>query len=366
MDNKITKKRFANMWAYDWIKMLGVLVAVILLWVLLFDMLAPRMRAGQDFSVFMYYSVGGNASDKLYDEMESKEVLSYDVLKLTVSTFEEKYIGQLMSTRASTHEGDILILDRNTSKTEVTLDGEEKKEVISGNYQAVVDNYSIYDIDELIKDALYYYASFTVKYADGKESIEDVASLVAELKADGDDVQLDGDTVYAKFKTRKKKDNAYKTKTQYENGAKKDAERLEKLKSDALRVYDVLSRLDGIYTFENNPIRANYRKYEITYYSDPSDEDYKKAYEKSELKTYGIDLGGIDGIEIDGENVYRENRRVGEDYKIRKDIYGDIPAKSSGADGVVVCVFDYKKYQPDLQYETVGFLRYIFDTYTTL
>ena len=365
MDNKITKKRFADMWAYDWIKMLGAIAAAVFFWVLLFDVLAPRLLAGQDFSVFTYATVRGNASDKLYDELKKEKVLSYDVLQLNVTTFEKKYIGQLMSTRAATHEGDILILDKNTVKREIVFEGENKKEYVFGSFQTTVDGYSIYDIDKLLKDALTYYASFTTKYADKTDEITDFDALAAELKADAENEILDRDIVLQKFKKRKKKDNAYKTEAQYKSGAEKDVERLVRLKTDTIKVYEVLHALDGIYTFETNPLRANYRKFEYSYFGNLKEKAYEEAYEKETLKTYGIDLGGIDRIVVGGKRVYKETRRVGEDYKVYSDngVYETIPETSSGADGVTVCVFDYRRYQPDLQYETVSFLRYIFDTY---
>ena len=52
MDNRFTKKRIANMLAYDWIKMLAVVLGIVFVWILSYTIGAPRASEGQVFGVY--------------------------------------------------------------------------------------------------------------------------------------------------------------------------------------------------------------------------------------------------------------------------------------------------------------------------
>ncbi len=43
MDAKITKKRLGAMLSYDWLKIVGVAAAIIVVWMLIFQMTATRI-----------------------------------------------------------------------------------------------------------------------------------------------------------------------------------------------------------------------------------------------------------------------------------------------------------------------------------
>ena len=55
MDNKLTKKRLSDFLSYDWIIMLVVIVAAIVLWELVYTIAAVRLTEGQNFKY--YYDV---------------------------------------------------------------------------------------------------------------------------------------------------------------------------------------------------------------------------------------------------------------------------------------------------------------------
>ena len=54
MDAKITKKRLNILLSYDWIKIILVAVAMIVLWSLVFTMTATRVTNAQNFTIFNY------------------------------------------------------------------------------------------------------------------------------------------------------------------------------------------------------------------------------------------------------------------------------------------------------------------------
>ena len=57
MDAKITKSRLGLLLSYDWIKIIGICVAAVLVWTLLFTTLATRATSGQIFEIYAYAGV---------------------------------------------------------------------------------------------------------------------------------------------------------------------------------------------------------------------------------------------------------------------------------------------------------------------
>ena len=51
---KITKKRLNILLSYDWIKIILLAVAAILVWSLIFTMTATRVTPAQNFTIFNY------------------------------------------------------------------------------------------------------------------------------------------------------------------------------------------------------------------------------------------------------------------------------------------------------------------------
>ena len=60
MDAKITKSRLGLLLSYDWIKIIGICVAAVLVWTLLFTTLATRATSGQIFEIYAYAGVRAN------------------------------------------------------------------------------------------------------------------------------------------------------------------------------------------------------------------------------------------------------------------------------------------------------------------
>ena len=57
MDVKITKGRFANLIAYDLVKIIISIIAAIMVWVLLFTMCATRATVGEQFDLIVFDGV---------------------------------------------------------------------------------------------------------------------------------------------------------------------------------------------------------------------------------------------------------------------------------------------------------------------
>ena len=153
MDNKITKRRLSNMLSYDWIFILVVVVVACVAWSLIYTMAGVRLSAGQTFNIQYYYTVSASKSGELADDLEEKNVFSYDVIGgVGTEALDEKYGAQILQARASTHEGDVMVIDSKPVKDTVTVDGKETEVEVS-NFMAFVDGYPMYDMEALLADA---------------------------------------------------------------------------------------------------------------------------------------------------------------------------------------------------------------------
>ena len=70
MDAKITKLRLSRMLSYDWLKIVGTAVGVIIVWVLIFTMTATRITPAQTFTIANY--LGNNAMSTEFNKSVSK------------------------------------------------------------------------------------------------------------------------------------------------------------------------------------------------------------------------------------------------------------------------------------------------------
>ena len=78
MDAKITKQRLSRMLSYDWLKIIGMIVGICVVWSLVFTMTATQITPTQKFYTYSY--VGTNFTDAFAKEYK-KEVFSYEVIE---------------------------------------------------------------------------------------------------------------------------------------------------------------------------------------------------------------------------------------------------------------------------------------------
>lgn len=111
MDAKITKKRLNILLSYDWIKIILVAVAMIVLWSLIFTMTATRVTNAQNFTIFNYTGTSANSRFNSYSStLKEKGVFSYEILEISATdiTTGQNYSETLLQTRLSVGEGDAL------------------------------------------------------------------------------------------------------------------------------------------------------------------------------------------------------------------------------------------------------------------
>ncbi len=332
MDIKINSKRIKNLLSYDWIKIILSIIAGIIVWSLLFTTLGTRITVGQEFYFHTYDNVFTAGSvernQEVLDNIKKKGYFSYDLLKLSTSNIVsagQYSASYMLSLKRSTNEGDVMIIsdERAEAKTEKA----EQADIIS-----LVNSYYFYDIETLLKSAKDYCINndFVVEKLDGSWAINEEAIKDYFLNT----------RIVGKGKGNYRK--TYRTAQQKAMGVQNEYNRIKLLYENYLYVSTAIEKA----------IKADN---DFLWYGELYTYDSlgKKVEDLTEIKPFGIDL-------------YKLNQPFLEDSTVPKveDTWFTYADGVPTAEGLVACVFDFHSEQEDLQYETLGFLRYLIETYS--
>ncbi len=320
MDAHISKKRIGHMLSYDWIKIIAIAAAAIIVWSLLFTMLATRATIGQTFYFYYFNDMELKNNEKLntLDYLKEKNALSYDVLEFTQGSFsDDSQTSQAMAAWFSAKQGDILWV--SDVKPEPEKEGEE---TFSRLQQFATSYYSILAPlgEDYVDD-------------DGKIVKEDYLKTcekyLAQFYTDGDfrEGNLEAGAVENSFRTRMKKDKRYKTEAQIAEGIKDETARIENLRDSYLNVQKALEV--GVLSIKETKIWQ--------------DKNNDNNVDDDEWKTVrcAFDLSNLTNI-----TEYITN--------------GD---KDKSNEGICLSVFDWAASQYDLQFEPITYLNFILTTY---
>ena len=354
MDVKVTKKRFLNLVAYDWIKIVALSVAVVFVWILLFTTCATRATDGQQFYFVLYGDVfaKGNEDFEMLKKMKKEGDLSYDVLEYSVNSITKagNYSAQYMlSLRNSTHEADVFLIyagatnkvvglpeakSDDTEKTDDAGETEEKPKEKSSDIQGILDSGSVQSIDKLLADAKKYLEKFGADFTQAEPTVDD-AKIQRYFRSE----RITSARNYKKM---------YKTESQMAAGVKNEQARIKRLLEAYLSVSKVIDSVRGT---ENDFLR----------YYVPAKDRKKENVDEMERIPYGIDLAllNADLAKLSSEEVKNLGKEKVEDRWVYADANGD-PQTA----GITLCVSDYTSSQSDLQYEAVTFIDYIIRTFS--
>ena len=242
MDAKITKKRIAHMLSYDWIKMGGLALVLILFWNLIFTMTATRMRPSQRFTVFNHQA-NSILSDDFHNDL-SKAIndgtFSYEVIESTTNDLATtgEYVSVMMSTRLAIDEGDVMFIPKLVDPSTAYEDEENGETKYEADYlQSVLISSStyLYDLDPE-KEGGYFYE--LKAYLNGYYQDYTKAETIDEAKIKNDFIT----------RAKKNKDKRFKTEQQLSAGAQKEVERIQKYRDALVKMESFLS--SGIVAFE--------------------------------------------------------------------------------------------------------------------
>ena len=323
MENKITKKRLSDFLSYEWIFMIIIAVVAILGWELVYHVSSVQLTAGQSFKYYYDETILSTSNNELVKGLIERETFSYDVIRLNVEMLDPE--NNVLSSRLSIQEGDVIFTDiKGIGKTQTTTDGREVPAVVRARSHVDNSAYLMYALDDMLLDAKTYLKDNFIK--DGQEI--DVANI--------DDAKVE-----SVFRQRMKGDNRFRKEENIQNGIKDEKARIVKLCQNVKYFED----------FINNPEYESalfkYTKYEQSYnYSSTEEEraEYKSLMERQKEKIYGINIGALDqlGDGIDASKIVQLKHLENEDDNLAKN--------------VVLMAFNFKSYQPHLQYESLSFV----------
>lgn len=311
MNNKISKRRLSNFLAYEWILIIVVAIASIVVWELIFSFSSVRLNSGQVFEYYYDANVSSSNDEAFRSMLKREETFSFDVLDV-YATDNTKDMA-VLSNRQVTHELKAIFSDLYTSSKE-------------GEYQSysankIIDVYSMYTYEDEKGGIIYSAKEYLSKFL--KEQGKD--PLVFE--------NLSKDKIKENFIERLGKDNRYRAG---EISEENEYERIEKLCAET-RFLEKVIKFDSAQS-EENSIFYKYTKYEdakntFTLIQVPENENEKEW-------RYGLNLSKLTGGEMDTAQFFRL-----------------IDSKKKG--DIVLLMFNYGIYHEDMQFETISFVNTI-------
>ena len=227
MDAKITKKRLTHLLSYDWLKIVGLALAVILVWSLIFTMTATRIRPSQQFTVFNHQA-NAALSDKFSDDYYrtlKKGVYSYEVIEANLNDIASTpdYASTLYEARLGTDEGDIIFVPNvSDPSSKQTIEGETTYKY--SYVETFMRGYAryIYDVDKYLSGLEAYLNGF---YDGGYQT-----------------GTINAQKVETAFRARAKANNDKRFKKEYEikKGVADDIARIQKYRDGLMRLYELM------------------------------------------------------------------------------------------------------------------------------
>lgn len=248
MDAKITKKRLSRLLSYDWIKIVAIAVAAIIVWSLIFTMTATKITPSQQFTVFNYYCNGALTDDfyDLYNGMRTGGKFSYEVIETNVNdlpTSGKQYAHTLLEARLTTNEGDVMFVPAIDDPDAVKETNEETGETTYYTYA-----------ESFFKGYFYHlYELYVVDEETGELSggyFYDMEQFLSEYYTDWkDESTLNESKVKSDFRARikKNKDKRFKKSAEIAQGEKDEIKRIQRYRDGLEQFYKYLD--DGVITF---------------------------------------------------------------------------------------------------------------------
>lgn len=334
MDNKITKKRLSDFFAYEWIAIIVAIVIFIVAWEMLYALCEVKLSVGQKFKYYYDKGVVSANSSTFYSRVV--DGLSYDVISVGRETISAE--RDVLSDRLSIGEGDVIF----TNSTE-NVDANKLTEDLNVRSKLIVDTCGVYHLEELLLEGQKYLKS--TFFFDQYKTLD---LGVQEYTKD----KIDQAKVKKVFLERMKGDNRFRSQEQKETGIKQELKRVEDLCKEIVdfgvfmnyaREHDAQSQEKILYRYtmydQAKQIAKNLgderRVAEI--------EEYQKihlAVGNRQNAPYGINLNALRGGKTNASE------------------FAHLEGKDT-AENIVMMVFNFSLDQPHLQYETITFMNMI-------
>lgn len=349
MDNKITKSRLSDLLSYEWILMIVIAVVSIFAWEIFYTVGSVKLTVGQDFKYYYDQNIIVEDDAELRSRLVNGNTFSYDVLKLSAEALSKENF--VLGDRLSIQEGDVIFTD-SLGLNEF----EDENQTIPKTVRAksLIDSDKIYigSLDQMVYDAkIYLTKNFFVDGAYSQieqkvvadEILPNLITLLSEGNTESEKIlnSIDDDKVEKMFLKRNKEDNRFREKSAVKKGIELEKERIIKLCENVLFFEDFIQN--------NQEALLSYTRYSqsaekgfVDYHADWTQKQKQKNLRRfgKEDEIFGIKIGRL--------------KNGGEVSKVMR--VANPKDQTKVAEDVVLLTFDFKKYQPDLQYESLSFV----------
>lgn len=316
MDNKITKKRLSNFFAYEWIKIAVVVLLAVLFFELIFTMTAPHLSFGQQFKLIYDEGVSGRLDNNLIEVIISegdKNGFSYEIQKIEAEVMQSGE-NNALSLRYKTYDADIVITEKN-KRSDNTL-----------RVNSIIDNLNVWSFEKAILDA----EAYLNKFVKDQLKDQDGASLVYE--------NLDQAKIENAFTAKMAKDKRFRKKDVFQAGLKAEKERLKMICSDVA---------DIKYLLETHPeLFYKYTKYTQATEIAKNTDNYQSTLERLQAQkemSYGILPEKLMGGKHKASEYFKSNETT---------------------ENVVVVSFDFIGPFEEYQFENLRFFVSVIDNFS--
>ena len=257
MDAKITKQRLSRMLSYDWLKIIGMIVGICLVWSLVFTMTATQITPTQKFYTYSYVDTNFTAD---FAKVYKKEVFSYEVIEAKTEALSSE-VNTILEARFAVGEGDLIFLANAKNADD--------------KYKATDENGNV--LKDENGDEIYLYNNYTQTFANGRVrylyTLDGDGGYFANMEVyltkyfgmEWKTGELNEAKVKADFRARVKKDKRYKTEEQLLQGEKDDIARLNSYREALIAFYGYFDA--GVVAFETVEVTDyNGEKKEYTCY----------------------------------------------------------------------------------------------------
>ena len=234
MDAKITKKRLGIMLSYDWIKIIAICAAVVVVWALIFTMTATRATIGQQFGVYGYPGVTietGRLGS--LDKLHENKALSYDVLDYSINTYGSRSdAGTVLSAHIPAGSADVMFTNAIDTIDDKGDDDPSNDTVTQVNgYQTFIQTYRAHcawlgDPDTPVLGHTY----GSNYFLDCENYLKRFFSFESGDYEGLKNAELDRAAAESHFRSRMKKDKRYKNEGQIQEGLQNEYKRLLSLR----------------------------------------------------------------------------------------------------------------------------------------
>ena len=320
MDNKITRTRFSDFFAYEWVRIIIFCLVAIFVWELTFTITGVKLTTGQQFKIIYDLTVDSETEDEIVPLSYMNGAFSYDVMKIDREFLSETNVNML-SVRYETRDCDVIVTSNHYKTSAENL---VRREAL-----VIIDALFMWSYEEMLVDGENYLLSLlNDECAGDRTKVYDYDNL-------------DGAKIDALFSRRQAKDNRFRDQDQKLIGMQNERSRIQLLCKNLTMAKYLLENHADIFlqytrheqTVTNNPTENN-----LKVLQDTKDKNLQK-YGKEKL-AYGIDLGKL---KITGSTQGKYSA-------------SSFFAREGKADEVILMAFNFIEYQPHLQFESLSFM----------